>query len=146
MAAFGYNYSPLISGDIEYIHRPSYSYSKFQTSTAVTILNFNGSKIRHFSLQSNSLMANLYLHGAAITESLKFDLSNAYSIEPFVGGGLGVGFNNVSNFHSVKTDGTYAAIMPDNLRTSIAWQLSAGLQLINMSNFNLAAGYRYYNL
>lgn len=144
-AAFGYNYSPLISGDIEYIYRPSYSYSKFQTSTASTTPNFNGNKTRYFDLQSNSLMANLYLHGAAMSDSLKVDLWHAYAIEPFVGGGLGVGFNNVSNFHSVKTNGVYAAIQQDNFRTSLAWQLSTGLQLINNSNFNLAAGYRYYD-
>lgn len=144
-AAFGYNYSPLISGDIEYIYRPSYSYSKFQTSTASGTVGFNGDKTRHFDLQSNSLMANLYLHGAAMTDSLKFDLWNVYALEPFIGGGLGVGFNNVSNFYSVKTNGVYAAIEQDNFVTSLAWQLSAGLQLINNSNYNLAAGYRYYN-
>jgi len=144
-AAFGYNYTPLISGDIQYIYRPSYSYSKFQTSTALGTVDFNGDKTRHFDLQSNSLMANLYLHGAAMSNSLKVDLSNAHAIEPFIGGGLGVGFNTVSNFYSVKTNGVYAAIEPDNFRTSLAWQLSAGLQLINDTNFNLAAGYRYYN-
>lgn len=144
-AAFGYNYSQLISGDIEYIYRPSYSYSKFQTSTATRTINFNGDKTRHFNLQSNSLMGNLYLHGAALSDSLRINLWNAYAIEPFIGGGLGVGFNNMSNFYSVRTDGVYTSIAQDNFRTSLAWQLSAGLQLINNTHFNLAAGYRYYN-
>ena len=89
-------------------------------------------------------MTNLYLHGAAMSDSLKVGLWNIYVIEPFIGGGLGVGFNNVSNFHSVKPSGEYVAIRQDNFRTSLAWELSAGLQLINNSNFNLAAGYRYY--
>lgn len=57
-AAFGYNYSQLISADIEYIYRPSYSYSKFQTSTSNTTSYYNGAKTRYFDLQSNSLMAN----------------------------------------------------------------------------------------
>jgi opacity protein-like surface antigen len=144
-AALGYNYSPLISGDIEYIYRPSYSYSKYQTSTATGTVDFNGDKTRRFDLQSNSLMANLYLHGAALSDSLHVDLWNTYTLEPFVGGGLGVSFNDVMRFYSIRTDGVYTAIEPGNFRTSLAWQFSAGLQLMNQRNFNLAAGYRYYH-
>ena len=140
-AAFGYNYSKLIIGDIEYIYRPSYSYSKCQTLTANNTINFNGYKTRHFNLQSNSLMENLYLHGASLSDSLQINLWNGYAIEPFIGGG----FNYMSNFHSTKIDSVYTAIMQDNFRTSLAWQLSAGFQLINNTDFNLAAGYRYYN-
>jgi opacity protein-like surface antigen len=144
-AAFGYNYSPLISTDIEYIYRPSYSYSKFQTSTASTTPGFIGDTTRHFNLQSNSLMANLYVHGAGISDYLKMNVKNIFSIEPFIGGGLGVAFNTVSNFNSLESTGTYSSVEQDNFRTALAWQLSAGLQLINDSHFNLAAGYRYYN-
>ena len=43
-AAVGYNFSPLFSGDIEYIYRPSYTYSKYQTSTYTNVLNFAGTK------------------------------------------------------------------------------------------------------
>ena len=144
-AAFGYNFSPLISADIEYIYRPSYFYSKFQTSAAILTQDFNGTKTRYFNLQSNSLMANAYLHGAGIYDALKVDLWNSFAIEPFIGGGLGVGFNSMTNFYSAKPSGEYAAIGQDTFRTSLAWQLSAGLELLNSSNFNLAAGYRYYN-
>ena len=144
-AAFGYNYSPLISGDVEYTYRPSYSYSKFQMSTATGTLNFNGDKTRHFDLLSNSLMFNLYLHGAGLSDSLKMNIGNTCALEPFIVGGLGVSFNTVTNFYSARTDGVYATIEQDNLKTSLAWQLSAGLQLINNSHFNVAAGYRYYN-
>jgi opacity protein-like surface antigen len=144
-AAFGYNYSSLLSGDIEYIYRPSYSYSKFQTSTASNTTGFNADKTRHFDLQSNSLMANVYLNGAAISEYLKVTLWNSYAIEAFIGGGLGVGFNETNSFHSVKTTGEISAFVPSNFTTSLAWQLSAGLQLMNTENYHLSAGYRYYN-
>jgi len=144
-AAFGYNYLPWLSGDIEFIYRPSYSYSKFQTSTASGTSNFNGDKTRYFNLLSNSLMANAYLHGGELSDMLNVNVGPTYSIAPFIGGGLGVAFNTVTNFYSLRTTGVYTAIEQDHAITSLAWQLSAGLELMSQSNFNLAAGYRYYN-
>jgi opacity protein-like surface antigen len=150
-AAFGYNYSKLISADIEYIYRPSYTYSKYQTSTNASSVNFSGNKTRYFDLQSNSLMANLYLHGQGVSDKMKLDVSRGFSIEPFVGAGIGVAFNTMSNFHSVSVvtptgaSGPVVSMLADNLRTSFAWQLSAGINLYNDTNFNLGAGYRYYN-
>ena len=150
-SAFGYNYSSLISGDIEYIYRPSYSYSKFQTSTAAGTINFAGNKTRYFDLQSNSLMANIYLHGQGLSDKMKWDLSSGFPMEPFIGAGIGVAFNTMSNFHAVSAatpagaNGPVVSMLPDQLRTSFAWQLSAGLNLYNDTHFNLGAGYRYYN-
>lgn len=63
-------------------------------------------------------MANLFLHGAALSDSLKINLLNSYAIEPFIGGGFGIGFNNMSNFYSVRTSGVYTSIAQDNFRTS----------------------------
>ena len=144
-AAFGYNYSPMLSGDVEFIYRPAYSFSKFQTSTAVGTINFNGDKTRNFDLQSNSVMANLYLHGSGISDSLKMNVMNMLTIAPFIGGGLGVAFNDMNSFYSARTNGVYAAIEQDNFRTALAWQLSAGLELMSAGPFDFAAGYRYYN-
>lgn len=144
-AAFGYNFSKLISADIEYVYRPSFKYSKYQTSTAVDTANFVGNKIREFDLASNSLMANLYIHGAALSERLTLDIMNRFMLAPFVGGGIGVGFNTVSNFHSFRPNGSVSSLMADQFKTSFAWQLSAGLELFNDSAFSFTAGYRYYN-
>jgi hypothetical protein len=140
-AAFGYRPSSFWGGDVEYIYRPAYAYVKHQTSTAVTTLDFNGNKNRYFNLASNSLMVNGYLYGKEF---------NVYSggIEPFIGGGLGVSFNNVYQFHTVRDDQSttyFRGVEQDNFRMSLAWQLSAGLQLVKLSKFNLSAGYRYYN-
>ncbi len=144
-AAFGYNYSPLISADMEFIYRPSYSYSKFQTSTDQGTVNPLGNKTRRFNLESNSLMANAYLHGAGWSDKLKINVHDHFNLEPFIGGGVGVSFNTLSNFHSVLTDNTIASTMADHFKTSVAWQLSAGLELLSDNAFSLAAGYRYYN-
>jgi opacity protein-like surface antigen len=143
-AAVGYNPSDLYSVDVEYIYRPNYTYEKYQTSTAVDTIKFNGNKTRYFNLQSNSLMANLYLHGSNYARTFWQD----FRIQPFIGAGIGVGFNKVSNFHSEKDPavGDYiVAVEQDRLRSSLAWQLSAGLEILSCNYLNLDAGYRYYN-
>ena len=146
-AAAGYHFSPLISLDFEYIYRPSFTYAKYQTSLATGVAGFAGTeKIRYFNLQSNSLMANLGLHGQGLSPHLVWDASSCM-IQPFVAGGLGVAFNTVSNFHTLtlQPSSFNTSMMPDHSITSLAWQLSAGLEIINWKNFELAAGYRYYN-
>tara|TARA_R110002126_G_scaffold175960_1_gene324559 strand:+ start:11964 stop:12758 length:795 start_codon:yes stop_codon:yes gene_type:complete len=150
-AAFGYHISSLLSGDIQYIYRPSYNYEKYQTSSAAGTANFSGNKTRYFDLQSNSLMANAYLHGREYPGILNRALGQGFFVEPFIGGGLGVAFNTVSNFHSVSQTrsgvnrGPVVAMILDHERTSLAYQFSAGLNLYNNTHFNLGAGYRYYN-
>lgn len=148
-AAIGYNFSPLMSFDFEYIYRPSYSYAKYQTfptTTSFPTPNYlSTSRTRYFNLQSNSLMANLYFHGRGISENLIWHTNYGLNIEPFIGGGLGVAFNTVTNTYSTLSTGRTQSFLQDTLRTSIAWQLSAGLNFYNDGRFNLGAGYRYYN-
>ena len=139
--AAGAYVSPLWSGDIEFIYRPSFHYTKYQTSTAVDTIFFNGDKNRFFNFQSSSLMGNIYLHGSHVFEKFK-----NYGWEPFLGGGCGVAFNSMTEFHSQRfSDSMYRGILQDHLRTSFAFQFSAGLQLLNVSDYEFAAGYRYYN-
>lgn len=144
-AAIGYNFSKLISTDFEFIYRPSFSYKKFQDSNASTTVEFNGDKTRLFNLESNSLMWNVYLHGKGYSDALTYQIHDNLFVEPFVGGGIGVAFNTVSNFHSITTASEPTAMMLDNSMTSLAWQFSAGLNFYNTGKFNMGAGYRYYN-
>ncbi len=143
--ALGYQVSPLLSADVEYIYRPKYSYSRYQTPPKRDASFFVGNVTRNFNLESNSLMVNAYLHGAAFPDMLVYKMGHEYFIEPFIGGGLGVSFNTMSNFKSLKPDGFYVSYALDNFRTSLSGQASAGLRLYNQSNFSLEAGYRYYN-
>ena len=144
-AAIGYNYSKLISTDFEYIYRPSFNYTKYQTSTATNTIFFNGDKTRYFNLQSNSLMWNVYLHGKGYSDGLIYQLHKNISVEPFIGGWIGAAFNTVSNFNSILSTGSVKAIEANNLITSLAWQFSAGLNFFNQEHFSLGTGYRYYN-
>ena len=71
-AAFGYNYLQLISADIEYIYRPSYSYSKFQTSTANTTSYYIIMVRKRVTLICKvTLSWQIKVHGAAMSDSLK---------------------------------------------------------------------------
>lgn len=150
-AAFGYQISPLISGDVQYIYRPSYDYQRFQTSSSTDTVSFEGNKTRYFDLHSNSLMVNAYLHGRGYSDRLNRALGRGFFVEPFIGGGLGVAFNTVSNFHSLSQSpaadniGPVVSMMVDHERTSLAYQFSAGLSFYHDTNFNLGVGYRYYN-
>ena len=139
--AGGRHFSPLLNGDIEFIYRPSFNYAKYQTSTAVNTILFNGNKNRYFNFQSNSLMGNLYLKGSGISDRFNF-----FGVEPFIGGGIGVAFNTIQDFHSQRfSDSTFRGIMQDHLKTSLAFQFSAGMRLISSVNYEFDLGYRYYN-
>lgn len=139
--AGGRHFNPLWSGDIEFIYRPSFHYKKYQTSTAYNTIFFNGEKNRYFNFESNSLMANLYLNGSGLS-----DRFNNFGAEPFIGGGLGVAFNTIKDFHTQRfSDASFRGILQDHLRSSLAFQFSAGMRLITHSNYEFDLGYRYYN-
>lgn len=144
-AAFGYRFSKLVSADVEYIYRPSYSYSRYQSPSAPNAIFFVGDVTRHFNLASNSLMTNLYFSGSGLSKSLVYYFSHGYQLEPFVGGGLGVAFNNMTNFKSLKPAGLFVSYALDNARTSLSAQGTIGLRLYSEAKFLLESGYRYYN-
>lgn len=143
-AAAGYHFSPLISLDVEFIYRPTFSYQQFQTSMAAGTFGFLGTKTRYFQFESNSIMANVSLHGQGFSPNLAWHMGG-FLLQPFISGGIGVSYNTVSDFHSFLPDGTAASMALDRTVAAFAWQLSAGLELLSWRNFELAAGYRYYN-
>jgi len=144
-AAFGYRLSPLFSSDIEYVYRPSFSYARYQTPPKKNAILFVGDVTRHFSLESNSLMGNLYVHGSGVSDALVYNLMNDYYLEPFIGGGLGVSFNTMANFKSLKPVGLYVSYALASFRTAFSGQASAGLRMYSKSKSSLEVGYRYYN-
>ena len=72
---------------------------------------------------------------------------------PFVSGGIGVGFNRISNFHTVGTVvlptnsvGSTTSIGNPVSKTSFAWQGSAGINIQpTSSHLSANLGYRYYD-
>ncbi len=144
MAGVGYKVSPLLTLDANYNFRGIYNYSKFQTSVSNGALNPLGDKTRYFNLTSNSIMFNGTINGKGVHESLVKDLNGHGSVQPFVGGGLGVSYNTVSNFHTKLANSNISTVLQDQTRASFAWQLNAGIEW-SVDRFSLDLGYRYFN-
>ncbi|HAT8622063.1 TPA: hypothetical protein JD751_001333 [Legionella pneumophila subsp. pneumophila] len=145
MAGIGYTINPLLSVDANYTFRGIYKYRKHQTALGASAVNPLGNKTRYFDLISNSLMFSGTLYGQGWSESLAYSMGNYGIIQPFLGGGVGVAYNTVSNFRTV-TDNTnfVTSVLQDYTKASFAWQLNAGLEL-KKNRFGLDLGYRYFN-
>lgn len=144
MAGIGYNFDSLYSFDLSGTYRGEYQYQKFQTSTAVGTPGFSGDKTRFFDLSSMSILFNATLYGQEISKDLIWNTGSVGFIQPFLGTGLGVSYNTVSNFHSITTNGTTASILANNTSPSFAYQFNAGLEW-QYERMGVDVGYRYFN-
>lgn len=145
MAGIGYVVSPLLSFDLNVTHRGLYKYEKFQTATtSTTVINPLGSKTRYFNLSSNAFMVNGTLSGQGISERLVWNTGSFGFIQPIIGGGIGVSYNEVSDFHTVLANQNVTSVLTNNTEASFAYQFNAGLEW-QYKRFSLDAGYRYFN-
>lgn len=140
-----------------------FDYQKFQTTPPNTIPstpNFTGNaRTRFFELDNQSLLVNATFHPGADQFALKLD---RFSIFPFVDVGVGIGFNRVSDFHTIGYVqipnsgpipptafgiGSNTSIgTSDTTKSSFAWQGSVGLSVQPVSSYLiLDVGYRYYD-
>lgn len=149
-AGIGYQLSCLMSIDFEITSRPSYSYNKFQSPVpGSSTPGFLGSKTRKFDLKNVSALINVFLHGSGL--NLFYDVGHATIIEPFIGGGLGLSYHILDNFHSVLVtspvpgSNNVSSIMNANTTSTFAWQLLIGLALVNNCQWGVDVGYRYFN-
>jgi len=145
-AEAGYIFNPLLSFGLGVSYRGDYSYSQFQTSSAAATPGFNGDKTRYFDVNSTALMANLYLNKFGDTHYLNYQFTPTMSIHPFIGAGIGVAYNQMTNFHSVLGNGTdVVSLMADNTEKSFAYQAMVGLALELNKTVSIDGGYRYFN-
>lgn len=151
-AGLGYVFCPLVSSDIEVTYRPSFTYNKFQTAVAgASNPGVLGAKTREFDLSDTSIMGNVFLNGEGA--NLFACLNRCTILQPFIGGGIGVAYNHLSNFHSVLEEtsslgpgsSNVASIMNANTNTAFAWQLMAGAELLNRHKWGIDVGYRYFD-
>ncbi|STY31297.1 Opacity protein and related surface antigens [Legionella wadsworthii] len=144
-AGIGYRFSPLASVDLSYSYRGIYVYKKHQSFQPSNNVNPFGDRTRFFDLNSNSIMFQGTLYGQGWSDKLAYEIGNFGLIQPIIGGGVGVSYNSISNFHTVldATQGI-TSVMQDLTRASFAWQLNAGIEL-KKNRFSLDAGYRYFN-
>lgn len=151
-AGIGYQFNPLISVDIEATIRPSYSYSKFQTTSPQAASPGDlGIKTRKFDLANTNAMANIIVNGQGLNLFAK--LGPCTILQPFVGLGAGVAYNTVSNFRSILATGPAAAptsrdvssLMDPYTNATFAWQAFAGVEVIHAQTWGVDLAYRYYD-
>lgn len=149
---FGYQFTQLISLNIEGTYRPSFKYRKFQTSSANGTPLATSQKTRKFDLSNRSLMANVTLSGQGI--NFYTHLGSNAILQPFIGAGIGISNNQTSNFHSVLTSQNIAgfglkdiSVMGNDIKnkTNFAWQLEGGFEMLYCQKLGIELGYRYFN-
>lgn len=148
-AGAGYQFSNLIAVDVEATHRQQFNYHKFQTPTSGTSDGVSlGTKTRYFDLANTSVMANAYFFGSGLNWFIP--VSCTVIMQPFIGGGIGVAYNTLSNFHSVLSTTTsgsnnIASIMNPKTFSAFAWQAMIGLELVGSNTWGFDLGYRYFD-
>lgn len=144
-AGIGYIINPLISADVNYTFRGIYKYKKHQVSTESNVQNPLGNRTRYFNLNSNALMFNVTLYGQGLSDRLTYEMDSFGVIQPIIGGGVGVSYNTMSNFHMVlDSNSAVTSVMQDYTKSSFSWQLNAGLEW-KKDRFSFDLGYRYFN-
>jgi len=103
--------------------------------------------LRTFSLIHQSALLNFYID---FPSSWQTTVGNI-NISPELGGGLGVGVNQLNNFQTL----TFANVTPTvalttlgllNIKTSLAWFVNIGISFQPKgTDANFGFGYRYYN-
>lgn len=140
---------PFVDISLSYINHDEFSYQKYQSAPQPTPLpqGFTGnSRTRHFQLDNKAVLINAILHPV-------YNMASFYGVHfnPFVSGGIGMGYNRVKDFHTVGLVnppgvGSVTSIGDDSSKTSFAWQGSLGVNLKpDNSNFSMDLGYRYFS-
>ena len=147
MAGVGWTVSPLLKIDASYSFRGIYKYNNHLEFTQIP------SNTKYFNLTSNSLMfsGTLYAKGLENThpelaKHLVKEIDGYGYIQPIIGGGIGVSYNTVTNFHTIFDGTEYNdAAVQDTSIFSFAWQLNAGIDWQITNRFSFDIGYRYFN-
>lgn len=136
--------------DARYEHRGDYRYSKYQTGANNGVSGFTGDqRTREFKLDSNSLMVNGWLDLGSLNSKLLWQ-AGSFSVQPFVGGGIGVNYMNVKDFRTIGAPfgvgrNEIASVNQTSTDSEFAWRLGAGLSAQLSQRTTLAVGYDYYD-
>lgn len=136
--------------DVRVEHRGDYEYSKFQTGVNVGTPGFTGDvRTRKFKLSSDSLMFNGWLDLGQISQNLLWQ-SDRITIQPFVGGGIGVDYLNVKDFLTIAAPfgagrNEVASVNQTTTDSTFAWHVSGGLSAQLTERTTVAVGYKYFD-
>lgn len=131
-------------------HRGDYNYSQYQTGAFNGVSGFTGDvRTRKFKLDSNSVMVSGWLDLGNLSPRLLWQVSSM-SIQPFVGGGIGVDYLNVKDFRTIGAAfgvnrNEIPSVNQTSTGSSFAWHVGAGLAAQLTSRTTLAVGYKYFD-
>lgn len=146
--ALGKQVHQYIDLSVSYMNNENFNYQFFQTGVSSTPGFTGANRTRFFTLNNKSVLANIILHN-----DNPFVAPFSINVTPFVSGGIGAGYNKLTDFHTVGTVvlptafvGSTTSIGYHTARTSFAWQGSAGIN-IQPASSHLSAnfGYRYFD-
>lgn len=130
--------------DVGYSYYQTFHYQKFQTGTADTMGFTGSSRTRFFDLDHMNVLANFSYYSTCFAYDFCFA-----RFTPFVGAGIGLGINRVSNFHTVgltNNVGSTTSIGRATTKTSFAWQATGGIEIRpTCSALSIDIGYHYYD-
>lgn len=142
----GFVLNQLLSISLEVTRRPSYEYSKFQTSPTL-VPGGLGPRTREFKFDNTSIMLDALFYGAGFPHHpLVWDISKSVSLQPFVGIGAGISYNTVSDFHTVLANtNQVVSVGNENTESAFSWQLEAGADFKIQQHSRIDIGYRYFD-
>ena len=133
-AGVGYQFNNFLRGDITGEYR---GYDRFGFVERFALNGGPGIDVDSGKLRSIVVMGNGY-----------FDLGTWYGLTPYIGGGVGTAFHQVSGFidqGAGNAAGGFGGSKPKDT-TSLAWALHAGISYDVTPNFKVDVGYRYMDL
>jgi len=140
---FGRSITDYLHLDLSYTNYATMHYQKYQTGQGTKIGSTGNTRTRFFDVDSQSVLINFILQ--PIEGTFTAQLGDV-SVFPFIGAGIGAGFNRVTNFHTVSSLGSVTTIGDPNNNTDFAWQGTVGLTAHpNCSHLYLDVGYRYFD-
>ncbi|KTD51160.1 outer membrane protein [Legionella quateirensis] len=136
--------------DARFEHRGDYDYSKYQTGANNGVAGFTGDvRTRKFKMDSNSVMVNGWVDLGTLNSKLLWQVGT-FSVQPFVGGGIGVDYLNVKDFRTIaapfgvgRTE--IASVNQTSTDSEFAWRVGAGLSAQLTHRTSLTVGYDYFD-
>lgn len=146
--ALGKQVHQYIDLSVSYMNNENFNYQLFQSGVSATPAFSGSNRTRYFTLNNKSVLANIILHN-----DTPFVTPYSINVTPFLSGGIGAGFNKISDFHTVGTVvlptasvGSTTTIGNRASHTSFAWQGSAGINIQpTASHLSANIGYRYFD-
>jgi opacity protein-like surface antigen len=145
-ASVGYVISPLFQFEMGLDNRSSFKYKKHQSAPSFTLSDFDwGPRIRAFEINNTTVMSSLFVNGSGMPSPIAYK-GKTYTIDPFIGVGIGVACNGLDKLHSLQSNPPYRAfsvMTSEHTTQEFAYQFMAGFDIKTNRKIAIGFSYRY---